>query len=188
MIIGYAMNCPDDDSCMLADPPSEGVTCASCGCVIDPGFVNQDYAPRNKTADLFTTWDGYFIASTRFKAFCDQQGYNHLTFRFLPKAGGFYALSIGTELQMDVTDEIKFEEYCEGCGTYQSVYGCSTIRLKEAAQALNDGVFRTNIRFGYKRMTFPIIIVGTLTRDKVKLHKLRGLTFESIESIESRKR
>ena len=69
---------PYDIDHMYDDPDKMPGLCPVCHYTIEK-IPNLDYHTAT-TKDIAMTYDGFFIVRDRFKRFCDEQGYENLTF------------------------------------------------------------------------------------------------------------
>ena len=76
--------------------------------------------------------------------------------------------------------ETKFEEFNEECQMYNSVIGAHPICLK-VNSPIENGFFRTDVKFGSGYEQSPIIIIGCSTYLKMKSEKFNDIAFEAIE-------
>lgn len=82
IVIGY-------DIAYMYNNENRPGTCPICHNIIEQ-IPDPLYKVPKKKGDLFYTYDHFCIVSEKFKRFCDERAYPHLTFVALTKSVGYY--------------------------------------------------------------------------------------------------
>jgi hypothetical protein len=201
MLIGYVLEARDDDSYMLGEQtyrPADtafhdwrfgvaGVphpaTCRGCGRKTDPNFVSSSFRVRRRQRDLTATYDGYLLASRRFRDVCTSARLPGLIFTALPADDDFLWLQSDRVLAFDAAARgTRFERYCKTCSAYYDVIGATPVMLRREPTALGDGFFRTDLEFGSGPEQHPIFFSGVTTARTLASHRLNGVEFNQLSA------
>lgn len=139
---------------------------------------NLDFKTRTKK-DIVCTYDGFCIVSERFKKFCEEQGFDDLTFTPLKKSPGHYYFSPNTIFPVDEENTI-FEHTgnpCPICGKYEWFGGPHRIYSNVSFTEEDNFIYRTKEFHGDKGRKHFLIIIGLKT---ARLMKEIGIEYESI--------
>jgi len=188
-VVGYTLSVPDNGTFMFRQKP-DLKRCEACGYLLKSLPHNPEYQRRKREvdhkldgyfvrgADLSSTYDGYLIASRRFKDFCLAQGYAGLMFReFINDRANFDFIAT-RKVKFDAARRgTTFERLCRTCKNYESVVGATPSYLLRSSP-LRDGFYRSDLSFGSGDRKSPIIVVGCETKSRLQSLKIKGLTFE----------
>jgi len=180
MNVAYYLSCSDDDSYMLPKK-SDGLVCSKCGAVTAKDYLNPRFKPKKRKLDLVNTYDGYYIASERFRLFCEESDYSGLEFVQLPASPSYFWFKVQNIVRFNLTTRTSSTEFCELCQRHRSVGGFPYGKkfLADTKEPLADGFYRTDIEMGYRDLS-PLLIVGPETKNKIVARKLHGLCFDEI--------
>ena len=156
--------------------------CPKCHNVLEQ-IPNLKYKVRKtKKRDLVCTYDGFHIASQKFKDFCEENGYEDVTFVQFPKSPNFYFFLPNKIYQLDyVRMKTQFIGYNECCGRYNEVIGCYNIYRHLSHEVhKNDFICRSKYFFSSFFNKQPLIIIGTKTLDKMIKYGLSGFHCENV--------
>lgn len=155
--------------------------CPKCHNVLEQ-IPNLRYKVRKtKNRDLVCTYDGFHIASQKFKDFCEENGYEDVTFVQFPKSPNFYFFLPNKIYQLDyVRMKTQFIGYNECCGQYDAVIGCLFYRHSINEIKGNDFICRADYFFAGFLNKGPIVIIGTETLDKMIKYGLSGFHCENV--------
>ncbi|BFL83234.1 hypothetical protein LFREDSHE_16840 [Shewanella baltica] len=150
--------------------------CDKCHYRTDFEYVNDDFEVKRKIYDLSSTYDGYYIASLKFKEFILREGINGVDFVALKKEPMFFAMFVRSTVQFDAEKRnSRSENLCSSCGNFESFIGATPAYLKEA---LCNDICRTNIMFGSGNSKHPLLVVSEKLVNQLKREKIQGLNFE----------
>lgn len=147
MVIGYKLGKHDNNSQVLPTK-APGIKCDQCGTKLVRPNPLPNFVLHKKTLDLSTTLDGFTIASTKFKACCENHRFAGVEFTPIPCSPKFFNVIVKPIIEFDtVKIGMEFEHYCTKCGNYESVIGATPIALKNVNAPLTEGFFRTDVEF-----------------------------------------
>jgi hypothetical protein len=175
----FRISNPENKSDMLPKDDS-GPVCPTCGMVLDFTYVNPNYRVPKRCPDLSHTYDGFFIASRKFKNFVESERLDGLEFRQIPKEPDYQTVILTRVIPVTEPPELKREEFCETCRRYVSVWGLSHLAIRTEPRRAYHGFYRSNIEMGYRLMMFPLLFVTADLKDSIKKSKLTGLHLESM--------
>ena len=142
---------------------------------------NLEFKTRTRK-DIVCTYDGFYIVSEKFKSFCDEQGFNDLTFIPLKNSPGHYYFEPQTFFP--VNEEITIFEHtgepCSHCGKYNWFGGAHRIFSKFHLSEDDNFIQRSQEFSGDKCRKFFLIIIGLKTEKLLKEH---GLVADYTEEI-----
>ena len=150
--------------------------CPVCHSVVEQ-IPNMEYKVRKtKSRDLVCTYDGFYIASQKFKDFCDENGYEDITFVQFPKSPKYYFFLPNRIYPLDyVRMKTRFIGYRECCGQFYDIVGCYNIyRCSTCDINENDFICRTKYLFSSSYIKRPRVIIGKETLDKMIKYGLSG--------------
>lgn len=202
MIIAYRFCIYDDGSHMLGPdtyrPPrtagfhdwrfgKDGVphaaTCPTCGRKTDSEYVNPNFKAKRRTWDISATYDGYHLVSTRFREFCQKQGYDGVTFVPLPADTGYFVLRLANVLPFDsLRRRTRFEDPCPTCGGFYNVIGATPVCLRGVTEPIQDGLFRSDVEFASGPEQHPLILAGVGTAEKLRKQGFLKLDLVEVEA------
>jgi hypothetical protein len=129
---------------------------------------NPKFRCRSKK-DICSTYDGYTIVSTKFKDFCQDQGYLGLEFVPFALAPGRFWLKVNNIVAYDgEARKTQFSYYNEEFKSYKEVIGATPVYLQNKVAEIGDGIFRTDIFFGENFKKCPLLLCGRETKIKMK--------------------
>lgn len=178
----YSLSGRDNDSHMCGstdrvflDIPGLPV-CPACGYKTDTFFINPKFRVKRRSYDLSYTYDGYAIASLKFKEACARRGLTGVAFLTLPLDKEFFVLQPTTTVKFDVERrKTQFVGFCEGCGLHRSVAGATPAVLKE--QPSSD-IAGTDVLFGSGNERHPLLIATENAKSILTSERLTGMEFE----------
>lgn len=200
MLIAYQISPHDDGTHMLGretfrPPPSAGyydwrfgkdgvphpATCETCGRKTDANYVHPKFRAKKRTWDISSTYDGYCIVSSRFRQFCEQQGWRGMQFVTLPSDNDFFVLRISKTLTFDAERrETRFEDPCPTCKSYFNVIGANPAYLHGIKSPIKEGFFRSDLEFGSGHEQHPLILIGVETAKKLKDQGFRNYDLHAV--------
>lgn len=175
---------PYDIDHMYDDPDKMPGLCPVCHYTIEK-IPNLDYHTAT-TKDIAMTYDGFFIVRDRFKRFCDEQGYENLTFIPLNKSSKHYYFMPNDIFPIDVKHTIieHAGKQCPQCGRYQWVgTGGHTLFSNCHFGSEEDFIMRLNILMGDRTQKFDTIIVGLKTAELMKQYDLKGFDYRDVQFL-----
>ena len=153
----FAINPPENKSDMLPKD-SLGLVCPKCGMLLDEDYINPNFKIPRNSPDLSSTYDGYRIASAKFRDVIESSEYGGIEFRLLPGSPGFFAMKVENELKLTRPPELKFEELCSECDRYVSVWGWAAVALIIPPHVIVDGLYRCDLKMGYRNLMLAPLI------------------------------
>ena len=149
--------------------------CPVCHNVLEQ-IPNMGYkVKKTKSRDIVCTYDGFHIVSQKFKDFCDENGYEDITFVQFPKSPNFYFFLPNKIYPLDYARmRTQFIGYNNCCGQYDAVIGCYFYRQLTDNVERNDFICRAEYFFADSLNKGPIIIIGTETLKKMIKYGLCG--------------
>ncbi|WP_431123855.1 hypothetical protein [Flagellimonas flava] len=182
MILGYGLFGPDNGSHLY--PIGNGRKICD---VLDyvknrQNYLSEEFKVSNSSFDFSFTYDSALIVSQKFRDFCLRNQYDGLSFYPVPSQKGLYLFKSSNEVLFDTEKRhTKFIDYQEKCKRHDSVVGATPIFIKDNTP-LQEGIFRTDVEFGSGYEQSPLILIGELTHQKMKMEKFNSLEFEIIQS------
>jgi hypothetical protein len=179
MIEFWRISSPENKSDMLPKDDS-GLVCAACGMVLDFTYVNPNYRVPKRCPDLSHTYDGFFVASRKFRDLVEAERLDGFEFRQVPKSADYYTVILTRVLPVTEPPELKRKEFCETCRRYVSVWGLSHLAIRIEEGRAYHGFYRSNIEMGYRLMMFPLWFVTADLKESIKKFKLTGIYLEKM--------
>ena len=141
---------------------------------------NLNYSVKRTNADLLCTYDSYFIASEKFKRFCEENRYKNLKFVRLNGSNYYSFIPLGV-FYTDISRNqfTKLGEWCDYCKTYTTITK-AIFKRKNFILQKNDFILGTDNYWGSFEFKTPEIIIGTETMRKMKDFGLKGLGFHDV--------
>ncbi|MCT7944159.1 hypothetical protein [Shewanella septentrionalis] len=178
----FSVSVNDNDSfmCSSSDRVFDDVigvkVCPVCHYRTNFDFVNQNFTIKRKIYDLSATYDGYYIASLKFKETIDREGIAGITFVAISREPEYFAMFVSNMVSFDTEKrKSKAEKYCSACGNYESFVGATPAFLRESP---SFDLSRTDVAFGSGNAKHPLLIASECFVSLVKREKLKGLYFE----------
>lgn len=151
----------------LVDGELHPATCRSCGRKIETNYLNPNFKLNKKRMSLSATYDGYVIASKKFKTFVEQKGFSNILFRSLPSVKGHYQFITNNVLKYDMESRyLKLEDFCDSCKSYCSITSPAAV-LADVCKPLEKGIYRTDLEFGTSYEQTPILITDIQTANEM---------------------
>lgn len=149
--------------------------CPICHNVIKQ-IPNMEYKVRkSKGRDIVCTYDGFRIVSQKFKDFCDENGYEDITFVQFPKSPNYYYFFPNKIYPLDyVRMRTRFIGYHECCGQFDAVIGGTFYRRSVNEDEGNDFICRAYYLYSDRYNKIPVVIIGTETLEKMIKYGLSG--------------
>ncbi|MFG0454329.1 hypothetical protein [Shewanella mangrovisoli] len=170
----------DSNMCGSCDSLLEEVQdipiCSVCGYKTELYFINSLFRVKKREYDLSATYDGYNIASLKFKETCQRLQLGGLEFLALPSDSEFFVIKPTSITSFDsASRKTKFESFCTACGFHKAVAGAiPAILLKEPESDLSG----TDVVFGSGNSRGRMIIATERAKKLLIAEKLAGLEFE----------
>ncbi|MDR6962259.1 hypothetical protein [Shewanella putrefaciens] len=180
----YTLHACDNASnmCGSSDRLFQEVTdipiCFVCGYKTDLYFVNPSFCLKRRVYDLSSTYDGYYVASLKFKEACQRLQLKGFEFIALPSDPEFFVIKPTSLTPFDfVARKTRFESFCVECGFHKAVAGATpAFLLKEPESDL----LATDVVFGSGNSRSRMLIVTESAKMLLIAEKLTGLEFEAI--------
>lgn len=155
----------------------EGIpACPVCGYKTDLYFVNPSFRVKSRAYDLSSTYDGYDIASLKFKEVCRRLKLKGIEFLPLPSDPEFFVIKPTALTSFDsVSRKTKFESLCATCGFYKAVAGATPVFLLSEPETDISG---TDIIFGSGNSRSRVLIATECAKNMLVTEKLTGLHFK----------
>ncbi|EMK3356945.1 hypothetical protein V8063_004815 [Vibrio parahaemolyticus] len=176
----------DNDSfmCSSADEVLGGLedlpVCESCLYRTDLEYINKKFKLRRKAYDLSSTYDGYYIASLKFKELIEREKIKGVELHPLDNEPEYFALFVRNVVKFDTHKRgCKSENFCLKCGSYESFVGSSPTFIKEP---LPNDLCRSDVVFGSGNEKSPLLLASQHFLDLVKREKLKGISFEQVRT------
>jgi len=180
-VTSYSVDFPDNDShmCGSDDRLLKGITgvpvCPSCHFKTDPYFINSAFRVKRALYDLSSTYDGYVIASLKFREACRRLHIEGADFLTLPADRRFFVVKPTSVVAFDVeARRVKFTKYCETCGLYGATAGATPAFLRAES---TTGLSRADIFFGSGNSRGPLLIASRDAKEALSKERLAGLRF-----------
>ena len=178
----YTLDGPDNDSnmCGSSDRLFGDVVgipvCPVCGYKTDIYFVNPSFRVKRRGYDLSSTYDGYGIASLKFKEACQRLKLSGVEFLTLPSDPEFFVVRPTSFTPFDSESrKTNFESLCTACGFYKAVAGATPAFLLSQPETDLSG---TDIIFGSGNSRGRLLISTDGTKKLLTAEKLTGLHFK----------
>ena len=166
---------------MYNHPKNMPGLCPICHNTINK-IPNLDYYTNTKK-DIALTYDGFYIVRERFKLFCEEQGFDDLTFIPLKNSPKhYYFIPNGIfSLDMELTTFEHEGKQCPECGGYRW-FGSGGHSLYSKTYIGKEGNFikRLNVLMGDHYQKFDSIIVGLKTAELMLQYGLKGFDFNDV--------
>ena len=182
MNVWFHVSAPDNDSHMCGSddallPDVQNVPiCSACGYKTSPFFINPEFRVRRRSYDLSFTFDGYAIASLKFREAVARSGLTGAGFEELPNDEEFVVFIPRAIVGFDAKRRnTRFEVLCSTCGLHSTVAGATPVFLKGTPPA---DLCRSDILFGSGNSRWPLVIASENAKDLIQRERLRGVEFE----------
>lgn len=177
----YRISDPENKTDML--PKDDlGLVCPKCSVPLQDDYLNPKYKAPKRCPDISHTYDGHYIVSQQFRNVIASAGFDGLLFDALPASPLFFRLKLEKVLSFSRPAGLKFEEYCTECRRYKSVWGLDFVQVILSKPEISEGIYRSDIKMGYGRMMFYLLLATEEAKMKLKEAKLSGAYFHSIAS------
>lgn len=178
----YTLHGRDNDSnmCGSSDRLFEDVAgipiCPACGYKVDLHFVNPFFRVKRRVYDLSSTYDGYHIASLKFKETCKRLELRGVEFLTLPSDQEFFVIKPTSFTSFDfVSRKTRFESFCAACGFHKAVAGATPAFLLTKPES---DLSATDVIFGSGNSRSRMLIATEHAKKLLTAEKLKGLEFE----------
>ncbi len=182
----YSVSVNDNDSFMCSSTDRvfdnmNGLTvCNECQFRTNFEFINDTFEIKLKTYDLSGTYDGYYIASSKFKELIAREGINNIDFMPLKNESEFFAMFVRSVVVFDAEKrKSRSEKLCQECGNFESFVGATPAFLKEP---LCNDLCRTDIMFGSGNAKHPLLVASEKFVTLTKREKLKGIKFKQVRT------
>ena len=176
----------DNDSfmCSSADNVFEGLeglaVCDACHYRTDFEYINEKFRLKRKTYYLSLTYDGYCIASRKFKELIEREKIKGIEFFSLKNEPEYFVMFVRNIVEFDTEKrECRREKLCSKCKNYESFVGATPAFLKEA---LPGALCRSDVLFGSGNEKSPLLFASQHILDVVMREKLKGIRFEQVRT------
>ena len=178
----FSVSVNDNDSFMCSsedeifDNMDDLAVCEKCHYRTDFEFINSDFKLKLKTYDLSATYDGYYIASLKFKESLAREKISGIEFVPIKNEPKFFAMFVHCIVAFDtVKRQSHAENLCPTCGNFESFVGATPAFLKEP---LSNELCRSDVTFGSGYGKSPLLLVSEKFIALTKREKLKGIYFE----------
>ena len=131
--------------------------------------------------DFSFSADGFPMASPKFKAMYDEEGFCGATFR--PLSNGFFVLLPERKVKIDAELEGRRlqGEKCPACGGYQAILvGAAPVVAAGERDIAPNEIARTELEYGHMINSCFDVLVGDKVHDAILSRKLSGCTFRRL--------
>lgn len=174
---GFSLSAPDNESYML-NGPTPHASCGTCGMPLDREWIDPRFKLVRRDLDISYTYDGYIIASEKFKTATSGRG---ARFVDLPSVPDFYSVRVDMSVRFDaVRRKTKLEDWCPECKRFRSVTGALPVFLLPGEVIPPERLARTDLEFGYGNEQHPIVLVGSTLAIELKAASLAGLALRPV--------
>lgn len=178
----FSVSVNDNDSfmCSSTDRVLENMdglaVCEECHYRTDFEFINANFEMKRKVYDLSSTFDGYYIASLKFKEFIGREKINGIDFKSLKHEPEFFVMFVRNIVKFDTEKrKSRSENLCSKCSNYESFVGATPAFIKGP---IKNDLCRTNVMFGSGNEKSPLLIASERFVALSKREKLKGIYFE----------
>jgi len=146
--------------------------------VLDREWVEPKFQLARRDFDISYTYDGYLIASDRFKDAVEGSG---ARFAGLPAEPGYYVVEVDAIVRFDAQRRrTRFDKLCVECGRYFGVSGATPVFLLPGEIVPTGKLVRTDLEFGTGDEQHPIVIAGASLARHLEESALSGLSLRAI--------
>lgn len=170
-----------DNYSTMYGPTAAVLRCNGCNRVLERDIIDPEFNLVRQGYDVSVTFDSVIIVSTRFKQFCELQGYKYLEFFHLAKHPDYYALIVRAPVvAYDIQRRrTRFEELCHSCNRYFSVIGSSPVFLVDNA-TLGYSFYCSDLAFGSGDAQAQMILVGPGIQGEIARQRFRGVHWKAV--------
>ncbi|TGJ98362.1 hypothetical protein EHQ53_01150 [Leptospira langatensis] len=149
--------------------------CETCGSKKSFDYVNPDFKLKRGVYDLSITYDGYLIASQRFKDFCVRKDFSGIQFERIRHDVSFYILRINNVLHLNESKMThRKTNFCSSCNEYSSIVKPGTLHFSENIDEVENSLFESNIHFGSSHEKHPLILATSDIVDEFAIEGFKG--------------
>ncbi len=174
------IQCPDNDSVWL---PDTNALCPACGCKTSRDHWNPEFVLKKTRYDLGITYDGFYIASERFKAVAETLPGSQSFIPLPPRAHyprRYYLMELLDQVRIDVARAApEFGPMCERCGQHRFIVGARGTFSGE--MRADTGLVRSDLQFADGTGKFYALLAGSEAAEVLAQAKLDGLWLEVVE-------
>ena len=155
----YEFEIYDNDSYLLEVSKIDRykyVTCDTCNMILNKRSLIASHLPsyriKRKRYHLSGSYDGFNVASQRFKDLYETLNWQGLVFYPIPKSKDFYLIECTEVVIINKTERpVLFEDKCNECNQYMGVYGSipAYIDSTEVQKMKPDTFYRSDLEFGH---------------------------------------
>jgi len=178
----FEIQCPDNDGYWAEDASN---LCAVCKSKLRRDVWNADFSLKKTQYDLSITYDGFYIASEKFRALIDQPGRAGVSFRLLPSKkkylDNFYLVDLNNVVSVDIERaQPEIGPECGACGQCTYVVGAVGYFLSE--QVAENDLVRTDLQFGDGFEKHFVMLAGRQLARDLNLARLNGCYLSLVEA------
>jgi hypothetical protein len=163
-----------------ADGEHHPATCRACGRKVDSSFVSPEFQIKRKRFDFSATYDGYTIASSRFRDACTNEHAIGLHFDSVPHQAGFFFVRATRVLSVDRgSPGLRLLYPCSECNSFAGVFGTSLLRFQDADPEA-PGWWRSDLEFAQAHEQSPLFVVGEPTAKWLTERRFKGLVLKRL--------
>ncbi|MBO4827124.1 MAG: hypothetical protein J5506_07835 [Prevotella sp.] len=138
----------------------------------------DNYVFRKRTGDVWVSYDGFYIVSTRFKKFCEEQGFPNLIFVPIVSSKGYFFFMTNEIFKFDhIRSDVLFITKRACCGNYDEIIGEPRFQSPIEKKDLDNFICRDEYYYGSLYNKNQIIIVGSKTQELMMQYGLSNLYF-----------
>ncbi len=174
------IQCPDNDTVWLPDATT---LCPACGCKTSRDHWNPDFVLKKTRYDLGVTYDGFYIASERFKAVADTLPGRTSFVPLAPRAHyrtQYYLMELLDEVRIDVARAApQFGPLCGRCGQHRFIVGARASFSQD--MRADTGLVRSDLQFADGKEKGYALLVGAEAGEVLARARLDGVWLEVVE-------
>lgn len=175
----FEVQCPDNGSYWVDD---ESCLCSACGSKLRRDMWNPAFTMKKVRYDLSITYDGFYIASDRFRIFSDRLG---LALSFLPLPAKpkypapFHLMESLDSVRIDTARSLpEFGRVCPACG--QNTFIVGVVHCFAGEDVSPPAICHGDLQFGDGFEKFHILLVGEMLADALSRANFDGLHLSEV--------
>jgi hypothetical protein len=157
-----------------ADGGPHPACCICCGRRTDRNFIDPSFRVARRRFDLSSTYDGYTVASSRFREACQGEHGAGLEFVAIPSDPAFFIVRANRSLTVNrELSDLQLFNPCPTCREFAGVIGVSDLQFLDADPDA-VGFWHTDLAFGEAHDQSPVLVVGMPTAKWLREKKFKG--------------